>query len=33
MSLVVLIVALLALDALALWFGVDTRDNRRTVPW
>jgi hypothetical protein len=33
MTLLILLVALLALDALALWFGVDTRDTRRTVPW
>jgi sporulation-control protein spo0M len=33
MSLVLLLVALLALDALALWFGVDTRDRGRAVPW
>jgi hypothetical protein len=33
MSLLILLVALLALDALALWFGADTRDDRRTVPW
>lgn len=33
MSLLLLLVALLALDALALRFGVDTRDRGRTVPW
>jgi hypothetical protein len=33
MPLLILLVALLAVNALALWFGVDTRDRRRTVPW
>ena len=33
MSLLILLVALLALDALALRFGVDTRDRGRTAPW
>jgi hypothetical protein len=33
MSLLLLLVALLALDALALRFGVDTRDRGRTHPW
>jgi hypothetical protein len=33
MSLLLLLVALLALDALALGFGVDTRDRGPTVPW
>jgi hypothetical protein len=33
MSLLLLLIALLALDALALRFGVDTRDRGPTVPW
>jgi hypothetical protein len=33
MLLLIVLVVLLAVDALALRFGVDTRDTRWTVPW